>query len=74
VRTAFRTAAYRELELPPLNNAVLSLYGLYGDDVPLIEEYCRELCGGDIRRLIEESRAMARRGDVKEQMRRALGR
>ncbi len=73
VRPAFRTEAWRKAALPPLNNAVLSLYGLYGGDVPLIGEYCRRICGGDIRLLIERSRAMARQGDVKEQMRRALG-
>jgi predicted aminopeptidase len=74
VRAAFRTDAWRAMDLPALTNAVLSLYGLYGDDVPLIREYWRDACGGDIRRLLERSRALARAGDVKEQMRRELGR
>ncbi len=73
VRPSFRTARYQDMQLPPINNAVLSLYGLYGDEVPLIREYCRTACGGDIRALIAACRSLARTGDVKEQMRRALG-
>jgi predicted aminopeptidase len=74
VRPSFRTASYRDMRLPQLTNAVLSLYGLYGDDVPLIREYTRAACGGDLRALIAACRTLARRGEVKEQMRRALAR
>lgn len=74
VRPRFRTARYREMDLPPIDNAVLSLYGLYADDVPLIREYCATMCGDDLSVLIRRCRALARNGDVKEQMRRALGR
>ena len=74
VRPRFRTSRYRDMDLPPINNAVLSLYGLYADDVPLIREYCATLCAGDLRVLIDRCRDFARTGDVKEQMRRALGR
>lgn len=68
----FRTEAFRSMRAPRVNNAFLSLFSLYSDDVPLIRSYCEKLCRGDLRRLLAESRAMARRGDVKEQMRRAL--
>jgi predicted aminopeptidase len=68
----FRTESYRAMRAPRLNNAYLSLFSLYSDDIPLIRSYFERLCDGDLRRLLVESRAMARRGDVKEQMRRAL--
>jgi predicted aminopeptidase len=71
-RPSFRSEAYREMNPPRVNNAYLSLYSLYNDDVPLIREYALRVCGGDIRRLIAEARVMGRRGDVKEQMRAAL--
>jgi predicted aminopeptidase len=74
VRPRFRTGRYREMQLPQINNAVLSLYGLYEDDVPLIRDYCRAVCGGELRELIARCRSLARGGDVKGQMRRALGR
>lgn len=73
VRPGFRTDQFRKMQSPRVNNAYLSLFSLYNDDVPLIREYSSRVCGGDIRRLVAEVRAMARRGDVKEQMRRALG-
>jgi predicted aminopeptidase len=71
-RERFRTQHYRSLGAPRVNNAYLSLYRLYSDDVPLIRSYCERYCGGDLRCLLAEARAMAKRGDVKEQMRRAL--
>jgi predicted aminopeptidase len=71
-RTRFRTEGYRSLSAPKVNNAYLSLFSLYSDDVPLIRSYCDKLCGGDLRRLLTEAGAFARRGDVKEQMRGAL--
>ena len=68
----FRTEGFRAMHAPRLNNAYLSLFSLYSDDIPLIRSYFEKLCDGDLRRLLADSRAMARRGDVKEQMRRAL--
>jgi len=68
----FRTEAFRSMRAPRLNNAYLSLFSLYSDDVPLIRSYYEKLCGGDLRRLLAEAKAMARQGDVKEQIRRAL--
>jgi len=68
----FRTQAYRAMPAPRPNNAWLSLFSLYSDDLPLLRSYWERLCAGDLRQLLEDCRAMARRGDVKEQMRRAL--
>jgi predicted aminopeptidase len=68
----FRTEDFRAMGAPRVNNAYLSLFSLYSDDIPLIRSYYERICGGDLRRLLAESRALARRGDVKEQMRRAL--
>jgi predicted aminopeptidase len=70
----FRREGFRSMSPPRVNNAYLSLYSLYSDDVPLIRSYCEKLCGGDLRRLLTDARAFARRGDVKAQMRRALQR
>lgn len=72
IKPHFLTNAYRDMAVPRVNNAYLSLYGLYNDDVPLIREYCQRVCGGDLRLLLRFAKEQARRGDVKEQMRRAL--
>jgi len=71
-QTRFRTEGFRTMGAPRLNNAYLSLFSLYSDDIPLIRSYYEELCRGDLRRLVAQARALARRGDVKEQMRRGL--
>jgi len=68
----FRTEAFRAMKAPRVNNAYLSLFSLYSDDVPLIRSYYQKICDGDLRRLLAQARALARHGDVKEQMRRAL--
>ncbi len=68
----FRTETSRSMSPPPVNNAYLSLYSLYSDDVPLIREYWRKVCDGDLRRLLAEAKALARKGDVTAQMRRAV--
>jgi predicted aminopeptidase len=73
-KTWFRTESYRSMSTPRVNNAYLSLTGLYSDDVPLIRSYFNERCGRDFRRLLSDARDFARRGDVKAQMRRALER
>jgi predicted aminopeptidase len=73
-KTWFRTEGFRSISTPRVNNAYLSLTSLYSDDVPLIRSYFKELCGGDLRRLLADARDLARRGDVKAQMRRALER
>jgi predicted aminopeptidase len=70
----FRTEEFRSLSAPRVNNAYLSLFSLYSDDVPLIRFYCQKLCGGDLRCLLRDAKVMARHGDVKAQMRQALER
>jgi predicted aminopeptidase len=71
-QTLFRTEAYHAMGAPQVNNAWLSLFSLYADDLPLIRSYCDKLCGGDLRRLLAQARVLARQGDIKVQMRRAL--
>lgn len=69
----FRTDAYAHLEKIPLNNAYLSLYRLYTSDVPLLRRWFQERCGGDLRRFMASMKELAARGDVKSQIRAALG-
>ena len=71
-QTRFRTPAFRAMGAPRVNNAYLSLFSLYSDDIPLIRSYYEKLCGSNLRRLLAEAKAMARRGEVKIQIRRAL--
>ncbi len=68
----FRTEAFRSARAPQVNNAYLSLFSLYSDDVPLIRSYWEKVCGGELRLLLQQARALARKGDVKAQMRHAL--
>jgi predicted aminopeptidase len=70
----FRTAAYGHLEKIQLNNAYLSLYSLYSDDVPLLRNWFVQRCGGSLRRFMESMKEFAAHGDVKAQVRAALGR
>jgi len=71
--TLFQTETYRSLGKITVNNAVLSLYRLYSNDVPLLRMYWDRRCGGDLRRFMEAARAFAKKGDVKTQMRAELG-
>ncbi len=68
----FRTEAYRAMGAPQVNNAWLSLFSLYADDLPLLRSYYQKLCGGDLHQLLAQARVLARQGDVKVQIRRAL--
>jgi len=70
----FRTSAYGHLEKLQLNNAYLSLYGMYTDDVPLLREWFVQRCGGSIRLFMESMKQLAARGDVKAQVRSGLER
>ncbi len=69
----FRTDAYAHLEKIPLNNAYLSLYRLYTSDVPLLREWFQQRCDGDLRGFMASMKELAGRGDVKSQIRAALG-
>jgi predicted aminopeptidase len=70
----FRSAAYGHLEKLQLNNAYLSLYGMYTDDVPLLRDWFDQRCGGSIKLFMESMKQLAAHGDVKAQVRGALGR
>ena len=57
-----------------MNNALLSLYSLYSDDVPLLRSWFEERCGSSLRRFMESMKELAKHGDVKAQIRTGLGR
>jgi predicted aminopeptidase len=68
----FRTEGYRDLGKLRLNNAYLSLYRLYSDDLPLLRSYWERRCGSDLRAFMKAAIALAKKGDVKTQMRAEL--
>jgi predicted aminopeptidase len=68
----FRTDGYRAIGPLPLNNAYLSLYSLYEDDLPLLRSYWSAVCGSSIRTFMDKARELSKHGDVKAQMRAAL--
>jgi predicted aminopeptidase len=68
----FHTAGYRNLGSLKLNNAYLSLYSLYSDDIPLLREYWQTRCGSSLPRFMEAAKRLSRQGDVKALMRREL--
>ena len=70
----FKTEAYTHLDALPLNNAYISLYRLYTDDVPLLREWFATRCGSDLKRFMASMKDLAAHGDVKNQIRAALGR
>jgi predicted aminopeptidase len=70
----FRTPAYGKLATIPLNNAFLSLYSLYNDDIPLLRTWFDQRCGGSLPRFVESMKALAAHGDVKAQVRAELAR
>jgi len=69
----FRTEDYSRLDELPLNNAYLSLYRLYTSDVPLLRRWFTERCGSDLPRFMASMKELAAHGDVKAQIRAALG-
>ncbi len=69
----FRTSAYANLGRIPLNNAYLSLYSLYSDDIPLLRSWFEQRCGRSLKRFMESMKELASHGDVKAQIRSALG-
>ena len=70
----FRTAAYAHLQKLQLNNAYLSLYSLYSDDVPLLRDWFVQRCGGNLQVFMQSMKDFAAHGDVKAQVRKALER
>ena len=69
----FRTSAYANLGKIPLNNAYVSLYSLYSDDVPLLRSWFERRCDRSLKRFMESMKELASHGDVKTQIRSALG-
>ncbi|HVO40019.1 MAG TPA: aminopeptidase [Spirochaetia bacterium] len=68
----FRTPEYRAARDLPLNNAYLSLYDLYTEDIPLLRSYEEKRCGGDLRSFMLAAERLSKKGDIKEQMRAEL--
>jgi predicted aminopeptidase len=68
----FHTEGYRDLGKLRLNNAYLSLYRLYTNDVPMLRSFWQQRCGGDLRRFMETAIALSKKGDVKAQMKAEL--
>jgi predicted aminopeptidase len=68
----FRTEGYRDLGKLRLNNAYLSLYSLYTDDVPLLRSYWEKRCASDLRTFMQAAITLSKKGDVKAQMREQL--
>jgi predicted aminopeptidase len=68
----FHTEGYRDLGKLRLNNAYLSLFSLYSDDVPLLRSYWERRCGSNLRLFMEEAVGLAKRGDVTTLMRERL--
>ena len=69
----FQTEGYAHLDRLRLNNAYLSLYRLYTDDVPLLKQWYDTHCGSDLTRFLKSMKELAAHGDVKAQIRTALG-
>jgi len=70
--TVFRSPDYRKVGRIAFNNAYLSLYALYTDDVPLLRSFYEQRCGSDIRVFMRAVEKLARTGDVKKQIREEL--
>jgi hypothetical protein len=56
-------------EFDVYNNAFLSLYRLYSDDIPRLRSHWERRCGSDLRRFMEAAKALANKGDVNALMR-----
>jgi predicted aminopeptidase len=68
----FRSPGYRKIGDLPVNNAYISLYNLYTDDVPLLQSYFQERCGSSLKDFMLAMEGLAKNGDVKTQMRQEL--
>ncbi len=72
--TVFRSPGFRKIGDLPINNAYISLYNLYTDDVPLLHSFFLNRCGGNLKDFMHAMETLAKKGDVKEQMRQELAR
>ncbi len=70
--TWFRSPGYRKIGELPINNAFLSLYALYTEDVPLLRAYYAQRCNGDLKTFMLAMERLAKTGDVKKKLRAEL--
>jgi predicted aminopeptidase len=56
----FATSGYREAKDLPLNNAYISLYNLYTDDIPLLRRYEQQKCGESLSLFMRQVRQLSR--------------
>ena len=69
----FSSNAYRSAKDLPLNNAYLSLYDLYTNDIPLLRRFYTEKCGGDVKQFMAEMLRLSKApGDMFDKVRTAL--
>jgi len=71
--TLFQSPGYNKIGDLTINNAYISLYNLYTEDVPLLRSWYESRCGSNLRSFMLSMEALVKAGDVKEQMRRQLG-
>ncbi|MGO9412311.1 MAG: aminopeptidase, partial [Spirochaetia bacterium] len=64
----FRSPDYRKIGDLPINNAYISLYSLYTDDVPLLRSWYETHCGSDLKTFMLSMEKLAKNGDVKKQI------
>jgi len=69
----FSSSAYRSVKELPLNNAYLALYDLYTSDIPLLADFDRLVCGGDLRTFVTRIVELSKKpGDMLAKIRAAL--
>jgi len=68
----FHTKAYSSLGNLRINNAYLSLYSLYSNDIPLLREYWQTKCGSSLPTFMDAMKRLAKQGDVKALIRKEL--
>lgn len=68
----FRSPDFQKVSTIPINNAYLSLYALYTDDIPLLHLFYQERCGSDLGVFMAAIAKLARAGDVKKLIRAEL--
>lgn len=56
----FQTESYRSLKKLPINNAYLMLFGLYTQQIPLLERYDNKFCGNNLKAFMESMERLAK--------------
>ena len=57
---SFHTDSYRALKTLPINNAYLMLFGLYTQQIPLLERYDKEFCGNSLKAFMHSMERLAK--------------